>query len=84
MVIDKGFAKKVLQKYNRDTEEEILEATYQYGLDYTVRPPYSTHEGVAEILRQTEHPNAKIANPNDFLDHSLIKSLEQAGYFAQR
>lgn len=84
MVTDKAFAKKVIQKYNRETDEEILEATYQYGLDYIVRLPYPTLEGIAEILRQTEHPKARFARPDDFVDLTLVKSLVEAGFFTQR
>jgi NitT/TauT family transport system substrate-binding protein len=80
---NKSFAKKVIQKYTRDTDDEILEATYQYALDYVVRPPYPTREGIMETLKQSNHPKAKAANPDDFVDSSLIKSLEDAGFFQQ-
>jgi NitT/TauT family transport system substrate-binding protein len=84
MVADKAFAKKVIQKYNREKDDEILEATYQYGLDYIVRLPYPTLEGVAEILRQTEHPKAKTARPEDFVDLTLVKGLVEAGFFTRK
>ena len=73
----------MIQKYTRDTDDEILEATYQYALDYVVRPPYPTREGIIETLKQSNHPKAKAANPDDFVDSSLIKSLEDAGFFQQ-
>jgi NitT/TauT family transport system substrate-binding protein len=82
-VTDKPSAKKVIQKYTRDTDDEIIEATYQYALDYVVRPPYPTREGIIETLKQTDHPKAKTANPDDFVDSSLVKSLEDAGFFQQ-
>ena len=84
MVTDKAFAKAVIQKYNREKDQEILEATYQYGLDYIVRPPYPTREGIVEILRQSEHPKARAARPDDFLDLSLLKTLEEAGFFSRK
>src|ERR1051325_4654406 len=43
---DKATAKKIIQKYTRDTAEDIIEATYQYSLDYVVRPPYPNREGI--------------------------------------
>lgn len=82
-VTNKPFAKKVIQKYTRDTDDEILEATYQYALDYVVRPPYPTREGIIETLKQSNHPKAKTANPDDFVDSSLVKSLEETGFFQQ-
>src|SRR5512143_2502493 len=59
MIKDEAFAKKVIRKYTRDQDEEILDTTYQYGLDYIARPPYPTREGIAETLKQTANPKAK-------------------------
>jgi NitT/TauT family transport system substrate-binding protein len=83
MIKDEAFAKKVIRKYTRDDDDEILETTYQYGLDYIARPPYPTREGIAEALRQTAQPKAKTANPDDFVDMSLVKGLEDSGFFKQ-
>lgn len=83
MIADKPFAKKVIQKYTRDQDEEIIETTYQYALDYIARPPYPTREGIAETLKQSIHPKAKGANPDDFVDMSLVKGLEDSGFFKQ-
>jgi len=83
MIKDEAFAKKVIRKYTRDQDEEILDTTYQYGLDYIARPPYPTREGIAETLKQTANPKAKTANPDDFVDMSLVKSLEDSGFFKQ-
>lgn len=84
MFTDKNFAKKVIQKYNREKDDEILEATYQYGLDYIVRPPYPTLEGIAEVLKQSVHPKARTAVPEDFVDLSLVQALEKDGFFLRR
>jgi hypothetical protein len=83
MLADKATAKRVIQKYTRDNDEEILETTYQYAVDYIVRPPYPTRDGILEALKQTTHPKAKTTNPDDFLDTSLVKSLEDTGFFQQ-
>jgi len=83
MIKDEAFTKKVIRKYTRDDDDEILETTYQYGLDYIAQPPYPTREGIAEALRQTANPKAKTANPDDFVDMSLVKGLEDSGFFKQ-
>ena len=49
-----------------------------------MRLPYPAKEGIAEVLRQSEHPKAKNASPDDFVDLSLTKSLETQGFFARR
>ena len=81
MVADRTMAKKIIAKYTRETDPEILESTYRYGADYIASIPYPAKEGIVEILRQSSHPKAKTANADDFVDMSLIKKLEDGGFF---
>lgn len=83
MITDKAFVKNVLRKYTRENDDEIIETTYQYALDYVARPPYPTREGIAETLRQSNHPKAKTANADDFIDMSLVKELDDSGLFKE-
>jgi NitT/TauT family transport system substrate-binding protein len=80
---DKAAAKKVIQKYTRDTAEDIIEATYQYAVDYVVRPPYPNREGIVETLNQSQNPEAKKADADSFLDRSIVKTLEDQGFLRQ-
>ncbi|MGN6716523.1 MAG: hypothetical protein ACTHLX_03940, partial [Candidatus Binatia bacterium] len=80
---DKNVAKKVIQKYTRDTADDIIEATYQYAVDYVVRPPYPNREGIVETLKLSPNPEAKKANPDQFLDSSIVKTLEDEGFLRQ-
>ena len=82
-VQDKTAAKKIIQKYTRDNAEDILEATYQYAVDYVVRPPYPNREGIVETLKLSQNPEAKKANPDHFLDSSVVKTLEDQGFLRQ-
>jgi len=34
MIGDKATAKKVIQKYTRETDPDVVESTYRYGVDY--------------------------------------------------
>jgi ABC-type nitrate/sulfonate/bicarbonate transport system substrate-binding protein len=81
MTTDKTMAKKVIEKYTRETDPKILESTYRYGVDYIAPIPYPAKVGIAEILRQSTHPKAKTANPDEFVDMSLVKKLEDSGFF---
>lgn len=81
MISDKSLAKRVIEKYTRDTDPEILESTYQYGVDYIAPIPYPAREGIAEILKQSNHPKARSANPDEFIDMSLVKRLDDGGFF---
>jgi NitT/TauT family transport system substrate-binding protein len=80
---DKAQAKKIIQKYTRDTAEDIIEATYQYAVDYVVRPPYPNRDGIVETLKQSQNPEAKKAEPDHFIDASVVRSLEDQGFFRQ-
>jgi len=82
-VQDKNAAKKVIQKYTRDTAEDIIEATYQYAVDYVVRPPYPNRDGIVETLKLSQNPEAKKADPDQFIDSSLVKTLDEQGFFRQ-
>jgi NitT/TauT family transport system substrate-binding protein len=80
---DKTAAKKIIQKYTRDSAEDIIEATYQYAVDYVVRPPYPNREGIVETLKLSQNAEAKKANPDNFLDSSVVKALEDQGFLRQ-
>ena len=80
---DKTAAKKVIQKYTRDSAEDIIEATYQYAVDYVVRPPYPNREGIVETLKLSQNAEAKKATPDNFLDSSVVKALEDQGFLRQ-
>ena len=80
---DRNTAKKIIQKYTRDTAEDIVEATYQYAVDYVVRPPYPNREGIVETLKLSPNAEAKKANPDNFLDASIVKTLDDQGFLRQ-
>ncbi len=80
---DKNFAFKVMGKYFRTDDKEILEESY----DTTIRsnfaiPPYPSVAGVASLIQELEkqNPKAKGAKPEEFLDSRLIKELDQSGF----
>jgi NitT/TauT family transport system substrate-binding protein len=80
---DKNFAFKVMGKYFRTDDKEILEESY----DTTIRsnfaiPPYPSMAGVASLIQELEkqNPKAKGAKPEDFADSRLMKELDQSGF----
>ncbi len=80
---DKEFSMKVLSKYTKTTDPEVLAELYQiYGVRYTGQQiPYVRLEGVDEILRGIESKEARQSKPGDFVDSSALKEVEQAGFF---
>jgi hypothetical protein len=82
--IDRELAERVLVKYLGPQDKQILEKTYDDISSDQKLPPkqYPTIEGLKTIidpLADTD-PKAKTAKPEDFVDMSFIRELEQSGY----
>jgi NitT/TauT family transport system substrate-binding protein len=80
---DKEFSLKVLSKYTKVGDVEILSELYQvYGIKYSGdRIPYVRPEGVENILKRIESKEAKDAEPGAFIDNGLLQELEKSGWF---
>lgn len=80
---DKEFSMKVLSKYTKVTDAETLGQLHQaYGVRYSGDAiPYVRPEGVEEILKKIPGKEARDAKAGDFIDNSLLKELEQNGWF---
>lgn len=77
------FTEKVLAKYTKLDDPEILGETYRiFALNYLPRVPYPTEEAVRQRLRELAASDAKArtANPKDFIDSRWIKELDDSGY----
>jgi NitT/TauT family transport system substrate-binding protein len=80
---DKNFALKVMGKYFRTDDNEILEESY----DTTIKsnfalPPYPSIPGIASLIQglEKQNPKAKGAKPEEFADGRLVKELDQSGF----
>jgi NitT/TauT family transport system substrate-binding protein len=80
-VNNKSFALQVIKKYTRAEDSESLDATYKYAMDYVLKIPYVDPRGIAEVLRQSDIPRAREAKPTDFIDSTLVREVEQEGFF---
>ena len=65
MFRDKELAMKIISKYTRNTDLEVLEATYTYATNFIERPPRVPVKAVETILEQTAatNPKAKAGAP---------------------
>src|SRR5207253_6886935 len=82
-VKEKSTAKKIIQKHPAVPAENIFEATYQSAVDSVVHPPYPNRDGIVETLKLNPNPEAKKANPDHFIDTSVVKTLDDQGFFRQ-
>ncbi len=81
---DKNFAVKVIGKYSRITDPDALEETYQhYAVKVMPKIPYPTLKGIQMVLDEigSRTPKAKSLAPENFIDVSYLKELEQSGFF---
>lgn len=74
---------KVLAKYMRTDDKDILNASYDYFVGRIIpRTPYVSERGlqaVIDIIRQ-RNPQTPNAKAQDFMDNRFIKELEESGF----
>ncbi|HEY6200408.1 MAG TPA: ABC transporter substrate-binding protein [Candidatus Binatia bacterium] len=75
---------KILSKYLQTTDREALEETYrEVSLKAVPDKPYPTLAGVQTILDElsAKTPKLKSAKPEDFVDMSFVKELDEEKFF---
>lgn len=80
---DKSFALKVMGKYFRTDDRELLEESYDTVIKSNFAiPPYPSISGIASLLQglEKQHPKAKGAKPEDFSDSRLVRELDKSGF----
>jgi hypothetical protein len=79
---DREFAIKILGKMLRSSDREILEETYRVFAALYERVPYPAPEGIQPILDEIslQYPKAKSYKPDDFIDTSIVRQLEESGF----
>lgn len=79
----KDETKKIITKYLKTSDPEILEATYQSFMqvtDYSANPNLDGMRNAIEEVGQRV-PAAKTKKPEDFLDMRFLKELDKEGFF---
>jgi ABC-type nitrate/sulfonate/bicarbonate transport system substrate-binding protein len=81
---DKSSALKILAKYVRVDDPEILTEVYRsYGQNHLQKSISVDLEGVKGLLKGLGS-EATGANPSSFVDASLVQDLEREGFFQQK
>jgi NitT/TauT family transport system substrate-binding protein len=82
---DAPFAKKVMAKYFKSEDREILDESYDWIVkqNFTL-PPYPAIPGLVTILKAVEarNPKAKDMKPEDFVDMGIVQELDKSGFIA--
>jgi ABC-type nitrate/sulfonate/bicarbonate transport system substrate-binding protein len=78
----KDFSKKVLSKYLRTTDEELLEGSYEIFRQDFISVPYPIMKGLEatyEYVAATR-PEIRSRKPEEFMDPSLVAELDKSGF----
>jgi NitT/TauT family transport system substrate-binding protein len=82
---DRAFAMKVLSKYLRTTDADLLSESYDIQIaKYMMKTPLTTADAVTSILEELgeRNPKAREQDPHKFFDDQFVRQL-QAGDFIE-
>jgi NitT/TauT family transport system substrate-binding protein len=77
---DKEFSKKVLSKYFRSTDAEILEASWKDVAPNLLRVPKPSTKAIQFIIDGQFKDKIPLPRPETFVDTSIIDQLERSGF----
>ena len=79
---DRDFGLRVLRKYLKTSDQEILEETYDFYNDKVSPKPYPTVKGMQAVLGDlaSRNPKAKDAQTSQLVNLSFLKELDESGY----
>jgi len=78
---DESFAKRVMGKYLRISDQVVLDETYKLFAPKIPRVPLATPGGIRTALESiTDDPRAKSAKPEEFYDDSIVRNLDKEGF----
>ncbi len=78
---DKKFGMEAINKYLKLDDQGVLEDTWEQFSRYLSEPPYV--KGIEQVVSEAavEEPKAKDAKAEQFIDMSLVKQLDDSGFF---
>jgi NitT/TauT family transport system substrate-binding protein len=84
-VTDREFTMRILKKYLRIDDRELMDDAYDFYAVRLQKIPYPTVKGVQFVLNQLaeRNPQARKIPPESFVDLSLLQEIEQSGFFKQ-
>ena len=74
---------RVLGKYTKLTDQEVLEDAYNQFREYLEYPPFVSHKGMEAVLAEVAEQDmtARTAKPEDVIDMRFVAALEKEGLF---
>lgn len=82
---DQSFGEGVIQRWTHTDDPSVLTASWKpFAAEYLQNKLYVTDAGIQTVLDElaSSDPAAKSADPKMYYDNSLLKSLDDSGFFA--
>src|SRR2546428_7563869 len=79
---NKKFSMDVIARYTKSSDIEKIEYGYDFAAKTFLKKPYTPIKGIQLALEEIgeRNPAARTANPEQFIDMSIVKELDQSGY----
>ena len=77
---DKAFSKKVLAKYGKISDDEILEGTWQDYAPTLQKTPRPSLKAVQFLIENHFAGKKPLPKPEQFVDFSVVEQLEKSGF----
>ena len=77
---DKEFSKRVLAKYGKITDDEILEGTWQDYAPTLIKVPRPSQKALQFMIENQFKDKKPLPKPEQFVDNSLVDQLEKSGF----
>ena len=79
---DKPFAKKLIAKYLRISDDKVLEETHQLFSELFEKVPYVKREGVTSLVQilAEKDPKAETVKVDSIIDNQFVRELETSGF----
>jgi ABC-type nitrate/sulfonate/bicarbonate transport system substrate-binding protein len=77
---DKEYSKKILAKYGKITDEEIVEGTWQDYAPTLQKSPRPSLKAIQFLIENQFQGKEPLPKPEQFVDTSLVDQLEKNGF----
>ena len=79
---DQEYAMRVVGKFSRIDDREILLESYRTSIPHIPEKPYVKKEIIEAALKLSKRENARTADAEKFYDNGIVKELETSGFIA--
>ncbi|MBI4529138.1 MAG: ABC transporter substrate-binding protein [Deltaproteobacteria bacterium] len=79
---DQEYALRMIGKFSRISDREILLESYRTSIPQTPIRPYVKREIVEKALKMSKKEAARRADPEKFYDNSSVQELDDSGFIA--